>query len=157
MSVVVTGKGEKAGAVLGDRKKEAEREEEEFAVSAARDEDGGKTAEKKRKKGTQVGRKSKKRQFKVRDKIWPVCDVALLFMDCRTRSLGLVAGKAGRRGIPRDQVQTCLDSALLDTARQRLKIANSTEGENDIITQTFCAIVACSLALSVSTLRPCIL
>jgi hypothetical protein len=71
--------------------------------------------------------------------------------------LGLVAGKSARRGIPRVQVQTCLDSALLDTASQRLTIASSTEGENDIITQTFCAIVACSPVLSVSRLRPCIL
>lgn len=66
---VAVGKGEKAGAVLrGGRKREVEREEEEFAVSAARDEEeGGKTEQRKGKRGAPTGKKSKKRQFKVRE------------------------------------------------------------------------------------------
>ena len=69
MVCVTVGKGEKAGAVLrGGRRREAEREEEEFAVSAARDEEErGKTEQKKGKRGAPTGNKSKKRQFKVRE------------------------------------------------------------------------------------------
>ena len=63
------GKGEKAGATLraGKKKKgEAEKEEEEFAVSASRDEEPGKPVGKMNKRGAPAGKKSKKQQFKVR-------------------------------------------------------------------------------------------